>query len=209
MDANRTGYVILGMLSLCPSASGYEIRKAIESSVGHFWGESYGQIYPSLRRLESEKLIRKVRSSAAKSKLRRQQYSITDSGRTCLRQWLRLPFQNERPRNEFLLKLFFGGEVGPLTSIAQVRELQEKNQHALDMLLGIEAEANKNAWPQPHRPYWMLTLSLGIALARAALQWGESALAELSSIDPSARSQPVDPAIETINPPSTVPQVTL
>jgi hypothetical protein len=35
----------------------------------------------------------------------------------------------------------------------------------------------------PNLPYWMLTLGLGLALARAALDWGESALAELAAMD--------------------------
>ena len=45
-----TRYAILGLLSLAPM-SGYEIRKVAASSIGHFWSESYGQIYPTLRKL--------------------------------------------------------------------------------------------------------------------------------------------------------------
>src|ERR1035441_9620557 len=51
MTRNRTAYVLLGLLSIEPNQSGYDLRKAIESSVGYFWGESYGQIYPTLKRL--------------------------------------------------------------------------------------------------------------------------------------------------------------
>ncbi|MGP8174738.1 MAG: hypothetical protein ACLP7O_09350 [Terracidiphilus sp.] len=35
----------------------------------------------------------------------------------------------------------------------------------------------------PNKPYWMLTLGLGLAMTRAALDWGESALAELAAIE--------------------------
>jgi PadR family transcriptional regulator AphA len=184
MKVRRTDYVILGMLSLGDNLSGYEIRKGIEQSVGSFWGESYGQIYPSLRRLTSEGLVEK-NPPAPKPKLRRQEYAITESGRACLREWLRLPFQNDPPRNEFLLKLFFGVEAGPAVSIEHIREVQRRNRQLLSMLNGIEAAAGKSAWQDPHRRYWMLTLNLGLALTRTALDWCDSALAELQAIESS------------------------
>jgi len=184
MKVNRTDYVILGML-LLDDGSGYEIRKAIERSVGSFWGESYGQIYPSLRRLTAAGLVEQ-KPPAAKPKQRRQVYAITESGRACFREWLRLPFHNDPPRNEFLLKLFFGGEADPQVSIRQIREVQRRNRQMLDMLRGIEAESQKGAWTHPHRCYWMLTLNLGIVVTQAALDWCNSALSELATIEASA-----------------------
>ena len=51
----------------------------------------------------------------------------------------------------------------------------------LATLLEIEKYAQANPTQNPHQPYWMLTLSLGIALTRTALEWGESALSELTA----------------------------
>ena len=56
-------------------------------------------------------------------------------------------------------------------------------RRTLATLEGIEKMARANQSPNPHRPYWMLTLGLGMALTRAALDWGESALAELATLD--------------------------
>ena len=56
----------------------------------------------------------------------------------------------------------------------------------LATLLEIEASAQAGKPPNPHFPYWMLTLSLGKALTRAALDWGEAALAELSALESAA-----------------------
>jgi len=182
MKDNRTAYVILGMLSIAPSASGYEIHKAIEENFGSFWGESYGQIYPTLKRLAAEGLIEPCEPASA-SKTRRQQYALTDVGRARLREWLAAPFHNDPPRNEFMLKLFFGREAAPGVSIAHVRELQQRNQRSLAMLEGIEKMAHQYQSQNPHLPYWMLTLSLGIAMTRAALDWGESALVQLAALE--------------------------
>ncbi len=189
MQRSRTAYVILGMLSIQPNLSGYEIHKAIEDNFGSFWGESYGQIYPSLKRLAAEGLIEPCKPTSAPKK-RRQEYALTDAGRICLREWLALPFHNDPPRNEFLLKLFFGREAAKGVPIMHVRELQERNRRMLATLEGIESMAQGQELQNPRRPYWMLTLSLGIALTRAALDWGESALAELASIEAAAPENP-------------------
>lgn len=185
MKNNRTEFVILGLLSITPSGSGYELHKAIEENFGSFWGESYGQIYPALKRLAAEGLI-VPSSSASETKKRRQAYSLTDAGRASLREWLALPFQNDPPRNEFLLKLFFGGEATPGVTIAHVRELQHRNRRMLATLEGIEKMARAQQAHNPNMPYWMLTLGLGLAMTRAAIEWGESALAQLASIEPDA-----------------------
>jgi hypothetical protein len=50
----------------------------------------------------------------------------------------------------------------------------------------------------PNLPYWMLTLGLGIALTRAALDWGESALAELAAMKQPDSSLHVTPAMNPL-----------
>ena len=182
MQRNQTSYLILGMLSIEPHKSGYDIRKAVESSVSYFWRESYGQIYPTLKRLAAEGLIVR-RKSTSKSRPERQEYSLSAKGRACLREWLAMPFRNDPPRNEFLLKLFFGREAAPSVSIGHVLELQDRNRRMLATLLELETLANTHASQNPHQPFWMLTIGLGIALTRTALEWGESALATLSSME--------------------------
>src|ERR1039457_528154 len=135
MKNNRTAYVILGMLSIKPNLSGYEIHKAIEANFGSFWGESYGQIYPSLKRLVAEGLIEPGKLVSGPGR-RRQGYALTDAGRASLREWLALPYQTDPPPKEFLLKFFFGGEEAPGISLAHVRELNERNRRTLTTLEG-------------------------------------------------------------------------
>ena len=178
MALNRTAYVVLGMLSIEPNKSGYDIRKAVEGSVGHFWGESYGQIYPTLKRLAAEGLIVANNAPSTSSK-KRQEYSLTEAGQTCLEEWLAVPFQNDPPRNEFLLKLFFGRDVPLRISIAHVRDCQEKNRQMLATLTGFEEMIRKQASLNAHAPFCALTLELGIALTRTGLEWCDHALATL------------------------------
>jgi hypothetical protein len=116
----------------------------------------------------------------------RQEYALTDAGRHCLREWLALPFQNDPPRNEFMLKMFFGREAAPGVALAHVRELQRRNLRMMATLEGIESAASQQQSKNPHLPYWMLTLSLGMAMTRAALEWGESALTQLAAMESAA-----------------------
>jgi PadR family transcriptional regulator, regulatory protein AphA len=182
MKNNRTAYVILGGLSIQSNLSGYELHKAIEENFGSFWGESYGQIYPTLKRLVAEGMIEASKPTSA-SRKRRQEYSLTEAGRAALREWLAQPFQNDPPRNEFMLKLFFGREAAPGVALMHVREVQRRNQNMLATLEGIEHMAREDRSQNPNKPYWMLTLGLGLALTRAALDWGESALEQLSAME--------------------------
>jgi DNA-binding PadR family transcriptional regulator len=194
MQLSRTAYVILGALSIQPNLSGYDIRKAVEENFGSFWGESYGQIYPSLKTLAAEGLIEPTKTTSGPGR-QRQEFALTEAGRVCLKEWLALPFQNDPPRNEFMLKLFFGHQAAPGVAVAHVRELQQKNQRMLATLSGIEAMANQHQSKNPNLPYWMLTLTLGIAMTRAAVEWGESALKLLSALEVAAAtdSKPANP----------------
>jgi DNA-binding PadR family transcriptional regulator len=189
MIQNRTAFVLLGLLSIEPHQSGYDLRKAIESSVGYFWSESYGQIYPTLKRLATEGLI-VAGASDSVHKQHRKEYSLTEAGRACLQEWLARPFQNDPPRNEFLLKLFFGREAAPSVCIGHVRELQERNRSSLATMQQLEAFAGAQGSQNPHYPFWMLTLRLGMAMTRAALDWGESALAQLALMESADQGAP-------------------
>ncbi len=183
-NLNPTSYALLGLLSVAPDLSGYDMRKGIQSSIGYFWGESYGQIYPALKRLSAEGLIAPSKSSS--NGRVRQTYVLTDAGRTALREWLALPFHNDPPRNEFLLKLFFSREAGPSVAAAHVRDVNERNRRMLEVVRQIEASVPAEQAANPHLPYWMLTLSLGKELTRAALEWGEKALAALATWETAA-----------------------
>src|SRR3954452_17701724 len=105
-ELTPTARVVLGFLSL-GARTGYDIKAYAERSVRFFWGASFGQIYPELKRLERAGLIESRHEP--RGGLRRTEYELTDAGRDALRAWLRstdrLLFSY---RDEGLLKFFFG-----------------------------------------------------------------------------------------------------
>src|SRR2546430_17453275 len=75
--------VVLGLLALAPRPiSGYDIKAIVDRSTRFFWAASYGQIYPELRRLEDEGLI-KGRDAPNGGRTRRG-YELTADGREAL-----------------------------------------------------------------------------------------------------------------------------
>ena len=53
---SQTRLAVLGALSVEPM-TGYAVRAAIAETLGHFWHESFGQIYPTLAELEKDCLL--------------------------------------------------------------------------------------------------------------------------------------------------------
>jgi PadR family transcriptional regulator AphA len=182
MERKQTSYVILGVLAIHPHQSGYEIRKTVQQSVGFFWGESYGQIYPTLKRLAADSLIVADAPSSQK-RPRRQEYSITVAGLSCLQNWLAVPFRDDPPRDEFLLKLFFANEAGPAVALEQVRRFQEKCRRMLATLEQLQALGRAHSSHYPGFPFWILTLNYGVGQLKAALEWSESAIAVLHALE--------------------------
>ena len=69
---------ILGALKERPM-HGYELKKRLSGTLGHFWSLSFGSLYPALKRLEQAKAIEKA--YAVKEKTRnRYVYRITPAG---------------------------------------------------------------------------------------------------------------------------------
>src|SRR5436190_10529163 len=114
-ELTPTAKVILGFLRL-GARNGYEIKGAVELSTRFFWGASFGQIYPGLRRLEQAGLV-EVEQSAEAGR-RRKVFRLTAAGERELDAWLRSDGDLFQYRDEGLLKLFFGDLVEPEAVLA-------------------------------------------------------------------------------------------
>jgi PadR family transcriptional regulator, regulatory protein AphA len=178
-----TPNALLGLLSLGPM-SGYDIRQLISRSIGHFWSESYGQIYPGLKRLAAAGLAEK-KTERQKGRPDRHLYSLTVAGRKQLQKWLKLPVtEAEVPRNETLLKLFFGANVSPSVSRAHVQAYLESHQRELELYASMAKSLRKEAAGDPQLPFWLMTLNLGRHENAAMVKWCKETLIELDKMSP-------------------------
>lgn len=178
-DRNRTRYAILGALSLGPS-SGYQMKRDLDQTVGHFWSESFGQIYPILARLQREGLIR-VADDGGTGRQPRRIYDLTPTGRIELEEWLAEPVEDRsRPRSELLLKLFFGASLPVAASLGHVRAHRASVLSQLATLRAIQSEVAQDSAYESSRPYWMATLRYGLLVGEAVVAWCDETIAALT-----------------------------
>lgn len=165
--------------------SGYQLRAAIAEHLGHFWAESFGQIYPSLARLERDGLVRRVGTGRTSGST----FELTPAGRAALADGLATPPESVPPRNGVLLRLFFGDVLGVDGCRALLTDVAEQSRSALEQYARIRAGIEAEDGPErdsPGRPYRLMTLSAGEHSARAALAWAQECLAALSPARPPA-----------------------
>ncbi len=177
--------VLLGLLTVEPM-SGYDLGQSIRASIGFFWNESYGQIYPNLKKLAAAGLVT-AKTEKQKGKPDRQVYSITRGGRQHLERWLAVEPQPEIPRNELLLKLFFGVQAGPETVIGYVERMAKRERAYLEKFRQIERELIAQMPRYPDAPYWRMTARFGQLELEAHLRWTDETLVALRKMEASRR----------------------
>src|SRR5258707_11150881 len=131
VELNATGRVILGMIAF-GKRTGYDIKAFVDKTTRYFWAASYGQIYPELRRLEEQGLVRgRPEPSGGRA---RTVYELTEAGQIALQQWLE---SDEEPlyelRDEGMLKLFFSDSL-PERRIEIVRAIRTRQERKLAQL---------------------------------------------------------------------------
>jgi DNA-binding PadR family transcriptional regulator len=182
---DRTGTAtpdaLLGVLSMAPM-SGYTMRSVIAQSIGNFWNESYGQIYPALKKLTAEGLVQK-KTERQKGRPDRNVYSLTERGRERLREWLMVPAADEVPRNELLLKLFFGAHAPVSASRESVAAFVARQQEAVARYAEIAKEVQRERPDDPQARFWLMTVSYGRHYSEALVKWGKETLKELDAIE--------------------------
>lgn len=186
---NKTKYAILGLLSLAPM-SGYDIKVITDRSIGHFWNENFGHIYPVLRRMEKEGLLsREVRHTPGRPD--RSVFALTDAGASALADWLGRQPEEQPARIELLLQLFFARTIPVSVAIEKVMKEKEIHESRLAVYGAVErhlADAGAHGG-QPDVPYWLMTLSFGKHRSRATIAWCEETIRTLSGIQPAGGAE--------------------
>jgi DNA-binding PadR family transcriptional regulator len=168
---------LLGLLAIEPM-SGYDLGVSIRASVGHIWNESYGQIYPNLKKLAAGGFVTS-KTERQKGKPDRRIYSVTKKGLERLTKWLAVPPQPEIARNELLLKLFFGPQTSLQVLIAHVELMAERERPVLLEFSRLEHEEIPQLEQYAGAPFWKMAARFGQMELEAHLRWAEETLKEL------------------------------
>jgi DNA-binding PadR family transcriptional regulator len=167
------GYALLGLLHQKP-ASGYDLRKIFTETPMAGYSDSPGAIYPALRRLEEQKLVRGT-IEAGSGLRRRKVFSVTAAGMAALTKWLTSPFGQEdvaKRLNELMLRFAFLDQVAG--EAATLRFL-ESYEGVLKLYVPTLREFLKNhgaSMPASGR----LALENGTLGYEAQLEWASRAI---------------------------------
>jgi len=162
------GYALLGLLQQKP-ASGYDLRKIFSSTSMKTYSDSPGAIYPALRRLEQQALIRGTIEEGSGLR-RRQVFQLTPKGRTELKKWIGQPIAPGDLTHGFediMLRFAFSeNAAGPAASLDLLKSLQAAlKPHVAE--LHNEFEASHKLMPTSG---W-LAFESGIRAAEQFLDW--------------------------------------
>lgn len=177
----KSQFAILGMLAVLKKASGYDLKKHMGSSTQHFWKETYSSIYPVLDNLEKQGLIVKVEETRKKNDRTRNVYTLTSEGQNTLENWLEQPPEDWQPRNELLLKLFFGTMVPIKVNIEHLEKQKKELENELSTYQEIKKELSDS--DSLESVYWLITLDYGIRQTSSSLEWCNNAIKTLKSVN--------------------------
>jgi DNA-binding PadR family transcriptional regulator len=170
-------HALLGFLSMRPM-SGYDLKRRVDESVGHFWTADQAAIYRTLSELDAQGLVMHERV-AQMSRPDRKVFHLTEAGREALDAWLAAPMPPVPRREPLLVKLFFAGRL----SAESLRDLLTSElAHAETELAGYRAileavDALRTPPPEAAQLGPVITLTYGVRAATAQREWLRGLLA--------------------------------
>jgi len=165
-------YAFLGMLLLTPM-SAYQIKKAMQGSISHFYSAAHSQVYQQAARLVRDGYVREKEAPGGR---RKRVLSLTPKGRRIVQEWLRAPEAEDQLYSELLVKLFFAAYANEPDGVRKM--LERRREESSRMLAEYERfipvlEAAED------NPYPAMTMSAGIHYYRGELAWIDETLAKL------------------------------
>lgn len=175
-------HAILGFLSY-RSMTGYDLKKAFDRSIQHFWPANQSQIYRTLADLTAANLVEKE-VIEREERLDMNIYHITEEGREEMRQWLAAPLPTQKYREPFMIQIYFGGQIADEKLIAlmehELRELEERVT-LYKAIFALENQRFETAADKRAFFLSLTTLEMGLLSNLTAIDWMKSLIERVKS----------------------------
>lgn len=159
------------------SASGLELARRFDRSIGYFWPATHQQIYRELAALERDGLIRQVPDQVP-ARGGRRTYEILDEGRDELRAWLASEEDPKLTKDSLMVRIrasaMLGGDLREeirrhrvihADLLEEYRRIERRDFHGED----LSAVASRQ----------YLVLQWGLYLQKARVDWADAVLTQL------------------------------
>ena len=170
-------HAILGFLSYMP-LSGYDLKKAFDSSVQHFWPANQSQIYRTLAELEESGMATKEVIERGE-RLDLKIYNVTEAGRAELHAWLARPLPQRDDREPFLIQVYFSGQLNDKETLDLFRNKLKETEERLAVYEAVY-QMVQNTPPKIKDPRAVflatLTLEAGYVNNQSVAAWLRSAI---------------------------------
>ena len=156
---------MLGLLDDGPM-TGYEIKQSFRNVIQHFWSVSYGQLYPTLKKMHKDGLI-SLEVVEQKGTANKHVYSITDKGRERFAHWIREPvIKFEELKEPFVLKVFFFSKLSREEILEHLHAQRELHARILEEIRGV-----RDTYEEDVSPYQRMIGYAGILYVEVRLLW--------------------------------------
>ncbi|TDD68025.1 PadR family transcriptional regulator [Actinomadura darangshiensis] len=170
-------HAVLGLIAEMDGASGYDLLKRFEISLGNVWPARQSQLYGELGKLDDAGLI----EVAEEGPRGRKAYRITESGRAELHRWMVTVPAKPNRRDEGLLRVFFLGLLEPGEARHYLRGHAEGLGAYLDELSALEKDIE---WGDDDLSvYGRLVMEYGKRFAVMRRDWAQWALEEIQALE--------------------------
>lgn len=169
-------HALLGLLADGP-ASGYDLRKRFDASLGYVWQATQSQLYAELARLSETGLIKARRAGPR----RRREYELTAAGRQELTRWLTEGNTAAAQRNQTLLRVFFLWTLPRDAAQAYLADVAVRSRAFHQRLQQLAATIDISPVSAGFAYYGRLVLEHGLRASNAQADWAEWATRQLRS----------------------------
>jgi DNA-binding PadR family transcriptional regulator len=168
-------HALLGLL-LHRSAYPYELADRLQGRLGPAWAINSGQLYQTIRRLESDGLIERV-DSAAEGRDDRHVYAITESGEGEFERWWEDTTSGARlSRRPLLVKITLAGPERLEDSLKQIEAYElDRAAHLKELSRARDAIPVEGAQVRADHVLLRLNLSADVFQLQGELQWARHA----------------------------------
>jgi PadR family transcriptional regulator AphA len=172
----KTRYVLLGLLQE-EELSGYEMKKIIDIRMSFFWQESFGQIYPELRKMVEEGLIDFSNTeSTGNTKREKTRYKVTTKGEKELKEWMEAENEKDTSRSELLLKMFLSSDKNAGEMQKHIIQFKEQSEQKLKLFNLFAVQLNQDIEIHNNHKQILCVLNLGIRQAKLYIDWSKEIL---------------------------------
>ncbi len=173
-----TKNIILGFLKI-KELTAYDIKKAMEQSIGYFHSNSLGSINPTLKKLEKQNHV--VCKEVIENHRVKKYYKITKRGLEEYASWQNEPINIGRIKEEALVRLFFMGDNDINSRKKLITDYLNSIKETQNSLIKLQKKFLEKKIPEEYAQkarFQLATLNFGIEYYQFTYNWFQNFLAD-------------------------------